>query len=35
MSRRLEDKCNGLIGFHSGELEVPAGLLHSGPTVPA
>ena len=25
----IEDERNGLIGFHSGELEVPAGLLHS------
>ena len=27
----IEDERNGLIGFHSGELEVPAGLLHSEP----
>ena len=26
----IEDERNGLIGFHSGELEVPAGLLRSG-----
>ncbi|MGI4869812.1 MAG: glycoside hydrolase family 2 protein [Janthinobacterium lividum] len=26
----IEDERNGLIGFHSGELEVPAGLLKSG-----
>jgi hypothetical protein len=25
----IEDERNGLIGFHSGELDVPAGLLHS------
>jgi hypothetical protein len=30
----IEDERNGLIGFHSGELEVPAGLLHSGPGQP-
>ena len=26
----IEDERNGLIGFHSGQLEVPAGLLRSG-----
>ena len=30
----IEDERNGLIGFHSGELEVPAGLLHSDPGQP-
>jgi hypothetical protein len=25
----IEDERNGLIGFHSGELDVPAGLLSS------
>jgi len=30
----IEDERNGLIGFHSGELEVPAGLLHSEPGQP-
>ncbi|MVN77688.1 glycoside hydrolase family 2 [Hymenobacter sp. HMF4947] len=27
----IEDERNGLIGFHSGELDVPEGLLHSEP----
>jgi len=30
----IEDERNGLIGFHSGQLEVPAGLLHSEPGQP-
>jgi len=30
----IEDERNGLIGFHSGELDVPAGLLHSEPGQP-
>ena len=30
----IEDERNGLIGFHSGELEVPTGLLHSDPGQP-
>jgi beta-galactosidase/beta-glucuronidase len=30
----IEDERNGIIGFHSGELEVPAGLLHSEPGQP-
>ena len=29
----IEDERNGLINFHTGELEVPAGLLKSGPAV--
>ena len=29
----IEDERNGLINFHTGELEVPAGLLKSGPPV--
>jgi hypothetical protein len=31
----IEDERNGLIGFHSGELDVPAGLLHSEPEQPS
>jgi hypothetical protein len=31
----IEDERNGLIGFHSGELDVPAGLLNSNPEQPA
>jgi len=31
----IEDERNGLIGFHSGELDVPAGLLHSEPGQPS
>jgi hypothetical protein len=30
----IEDERNGIIGFHSGQLEVPAGLLHSEPGQP-
>jgi hypothetical protein len=30
----IEDERNGLIGFHSGQLEVPAGLLNSDPKQP-
>ena len=30
----IEDERNGLIGFHSGQLDVPAGLLHSEPGQP-
>jgi hypothetical protein len=31
----IEDERNGLIGFHSGELDVPPGLLHSEPGQPS
>jgi hypothetical protein len=30
----IEDERNGIIGFHSGQLDVPAGLLHSEPGQP-